>query len=359
MPVQRFDSRQFAREERLRAFGEVALAISLGRGKGFGAQAAAQNRVARGEFGRDVPRLVDGAQDNTRLDMYVKSGDAALLTDGGLGAWSPVAEAFLENAIDRSLLGQIAAARRVGFSRQQIAQTVSATAQWVGEGRTKPASAAEFQLFALPHRKVTTISVLSIDLLDEVPAAPELVRAHLGRSVVETINAKLVSTDAETDGESPAGLAFDAQSVSSTGGTVAQITTDLRGMIDKLVDAGVSLEGAVWVASPQAGALFRLLKVADADGTLAGFPLLTSAAATGTVLLVAASYLAYASGAVSIRASQHADVTTSPTAGATTHLFAENKVALLCESYVNWRLSGPETTAGSSCVVSLTNASYA
>lgn len=90
------------------------------------------------------------------------------------------------------------------------------------------------------------------------------------RSVAEKINSSLVGSDAG-DSDKPQGLAYGAQTVSSSGSTVAQITTDLRAMIDKFVTAHASLDGAVWIVSPQAGALMRLLEIADADGTLAGF----------------------------------------------------------------------------------------
>ena len=78
--------------------------------------------------------------------------------------------------------------------------------------------------------------------------------------------------------------------------------------------------------------------------SMAGFPLATSAAAAGVVLLVSGSCLVYAVGPTSLNTSSEA-VIDRGTAG-TENMFQENKTALLSESYVNWTVSGPTDSNG-------------
>ena len=67
----------------------------------------------------------------------------------------------------------------------------------------------------------------------------------LERDLTRTINATLVGSDAGD--AKPAGLAYGAQTVTLSGSTAAQISADLSIMVDKLADAGASLDGAVWI----------------------------------------------------------------------------------------------------------------
>jgi hypothetical protein len=105
------------------------------------------------------------------------------------------------------------------------------------------------------------------------------------------------------------------------------------------------------------------MKISDADGGLAGLPVVVSNAAAGSVLLVDASRIAVGvDDAVELTVSRDAtiELSDSPTGSGTfTSLFQKNLVALRAEMHVNWSVFGPEDSNGQAAVVALTGATYA
>jgi capsid protein len=360
--MERFDSHAALHEYRLKVFGEVALAVALGRGRPGDAGTIAQARANNGSFDREAPRLVGAAQDRTAANMYMKdAAGIAMMSDSGLDQWGPMSEAFVQQAISASILGRLRGTHPVGFNRGQVEQTVFASASWVKGGGMKPVEAVSFGAFALPVRKVAVMGVLSLEAL-KLSGADVLLRAYLTNAVAERIDKTIASSDAEVSDESPAGLASNAIAISSSGSSVAQVANDLRSMIDAMAGR-VSLNAATWILSPQSWAHFRLLKIGDADNTLAGFPVVSSSAADGTVMLLAASYLSVANnGPVTITSSQQATITvpSDNTSGqGVVSLWQQNLIALRAEAFVNWNLSGPTDSSGNPACVALTGATYA
>ncbi len=338
--MERFDPAEALSAHKLKTFGQVALAIVQGKGGLSDSQFSAHGS----SFLSDVPRLVSHARDATRAAMIMRDASGvSVSTDSGLSEWADISAAFMQSAVAASILGRIRGTRPVLFQRGQLIQTVFGTASWVGEAEQKPVEATEFGFFSVPARKVSVIAILSQEALT-IRGADTLLRAYLQNAVAEKIDTTLAYRLAEVTDESPAGLASDAVAVASTGATVAAITADLRSMVDVMVTARVSLDAAGWILSPQAWALFQLLKIADAGGTLAGFPVVSSSAADGTVMLLAASYLSVATdGPVTIDASQEATLTVD---GTTYSLYQKNLVGIRAEAWVNWNLSGPADTNG-------------
>jgi hypothetical protein len=143
-------------------------------------------------------------------------------------------------------------------------------------------------------------------------------------------------------------------------------------MIEVLTEGGISLRSASWIMSEAAYSLYRLLKVADADGTIAGLPVIASAGAAGSVMLAAAEYVTillgdgvtlFASGEGALEmdtAPTHDAVTpTETTLGEPVPDFQTHSVALSATIYANWQVGGPVNTAGSALAVVRMEPSYA
>ena len=329
----RFDKNDFYQRE----FGEAALAIAMGQTKGFshrrGAEAA----------GLDV--MAEAAMNRSALAMFMKSsGGATLLSDSGLDLWLPPSIAFVQRALEQSLIGKVAAATEVGFNRGLYSASVTSSSSFTAEGEAKPTADTTFETFSLPPRKVTSLTTVSRDLLSDVAGAAELLTTLLQRDLTRTINATLVGSDAG-DGASRQGSPTARKPSARRAARQRRISADLASMVDKLADAGASLDGVVWITSPRAAALLSLLKVADAGGmSMAGFPLATSATAAGKVILLSGSYLVFAVGPMTLSTSQEALIVAEP---------PERKICLRKQSriaqrknYINFAVSGPTDSNG-------------
>ena len=353
--MERWDVRGATQDLRLRQFGEVLVSIGRGGGKGFAAQGYAQAQATRGEFLHDTQGMIAAAQNTSAMNSIIMRGDVAMLSDPGMSDWVPTSRNIVDGVIEESLLGRIGG-QKVELNQGQLEQNVVGSAGWTGEGQQKGATATGFQIFSLQPRKITVICVVSNDMFD-LTNAPSLLTTHAQRSAIATLNERFVGSDAG-DADAPAGIAHNAIAISSTGNTEAQCAGDIRGMLAAAVDAKASLENAAFITSPQGAAFLRMMRIADRDG-VGGIPLVTAASASGKFLLIASSYLAYASGAATIAASRHGDIVLPGTAGETVNLFAQNMTAIGVEMFANWSLRGPTVSAGTGACVTLTSATWA
>jgi hypothetical protein len=171
-------------------------------------------------------------------------------------------------------------------------------------------------------------------------------------------------------GLQPAGIAYGAQSIASTGATA--IAADVRSMVATMVGGGVSLRaGGTWILSAEAYSLLCVLKIVDTNGTtLAGLPIVSNAPA-GSLLLIAVDYVSHArADDVRLAASKAGTIEMDDTptgdavtpAAATSHivnLFQEDALALRAVLDINWSVAGPSDSNGNFAVVALTGSTFA
>lgn len=361
MGMQRFDAKAALAALQAKSFDRTLVSIALAKGL-IGAEdfAAAQCRGPWADT-PDVPGLLAPAK-----DAFLYRSKAAVDPISMDAQWTNAAATFLEPIRAEAIVGRLLPfARRQPRSAGALERIVGAGAAWTAEGSRIPVSTQDFEFVTLPTLKVSGLVVATNDFI-ELAARDDQAAAQLANdlrgAVVEQLDTTFASADAAVAGTSPAGIALSATTVASTGSTVAQISADLRSMIAVLTGAGVSLRSAHWVMSEPAWALYRLLKVADDGGTLAGLPVIASSGAAGRVMLLAAEHLSIMFGdVVTIQASGEGDIELSdaPSSGATVNMFATNSVATRTLVYCNWSVGGPSDSGGSRAVASLTGASYA
>ena len=114
---------------------------------------------------------------------------------------------FIEYLRARTLIGQ-ANFRRVPFNVRIAGQTTGGSANWVGQGKSKPVTKFDFNAVTVPFTKVAAISVLTQELIRfSDPSAEALVRDSLADTVIERIDLDLFDPDkAAVANVSPAGL---------------------------------------------------------------------------------------------------------------------------------------------------------
>ncbi len=263
--------------EETRACGAIAAALIVAKGDTMVASSMARHGpLADALVGRDVEQTFDETCD---MKIFTRANVGATVRPDST---APTA-VLMTRALSQSVLGDLPRARRVPFRSSGRALMLGSAAAWVQAGEAIPLVRAEFASLAHSPRFVAAMAVYTKEAADAITNDSEAFAAELTAMLAEQINAKLSSDDAPT-AAAPAGLAYGATAISSTGTTIAQITADCANAIDVIADAGYMPDA--WLLSPKAAATVRLLKVADAGGdTLAGLPILSGVGVKGVTLL--------------------------------------------------------------------------
>ena len=162
---------------------------------------------------------------------------------------------------------------------------------FVGEGSAIPVKAGGFSEKTLAPKKAGTISTFSKELaMHSTPSIQGMIQARILADTAEALDAAFFDANART-ATRPAGMqdptdgAGAANIVGSLGPTVANITSDLKGVMSRAMAARVGNSG-VWVMNPLRR--LGLMTVQDAAsgeypfrdevnrGTLFGFPIIIS-----------------------------------------------------------------------------------
>lgn len=132
----------------------------------------------------------------------------------------------------RTVIGQ-ANFRRVPFNVRIGGQTSGGSANWVGQGKSKPVTKFDFIAYTTGYTKVAAISVITKELLRlSDPSAEALVRDGLSDAVVAKIDGDLFDPDlAAVSGINPAGL---LNGVAPVAGPTSSDPEDIRCAILRL-----------------------------------------------------------------------------------------------------------------------------
>ncbi len=110
-------------------------------------------------------------------------------------------------------------------------QDGAASAYWVGQSKSIPASKADFLNVTLPPLKVAALAVVSKELLrDSTPAAEKLVRDSLVEASAQKVDGTFFSADAAVAGVSPAGILAGLAAGVSAGNDVDGVLADIKSL---------------------------------------------------------------------------------------------------------------------------------
>lgn len=253
-------------------------------------------------------------------------------------------------ALERKILpAVIDGAWKIPFAIPFSLQSGPATATWIDEGAPIRVSGFVSAAVRLPPRKIATISVLTGELLRATGSkADATIIRILTNALAAAVNSTFVSSVAASGG-APGGIAENAASISSTGDTAAEISSDLSALISLADSADVDLAQSSWLMSPAKAALIAaalgLPNLGLRGGFLLGAPALVDRAIGSDVLLVDGSRVAVALGNPDVMPAESATLemldnpTNASSDGTATNmvsLFQTDSIALRATLAVNW-----------------------
>jgi len=295
-----------------------------------------------------------------------KSAVAALgTTSAGFAddaTWQSMSREFVSLVNAQTAYGQLQAKmRRVAFNTRTLTQLAPADASWVGEAKPKPMSSLTFDSTTIPPAKVVALVVFTEELSQTWSRATEQnIRDNLVASVAKFVDSAFLNPlSAAVSGTNPASVTFGLTAVASSGSTAAQISSDLRAMLNRMVATGSDLSSVAIILHPQSALYMSSLLTTGGDlmfpnlgatgGEIWKIPVITSLAAGDwnspterMIVAIDARGILYSDdGKVLIDASRQASLqfVSDPATGATAlvSLWQTNHAALRVERFVSWQ----------------------
>lgn len=267
-----------------------------------------------------------------------------------------LAEAFVESVRPATVLGRMEGVRPAPMNTRIPRALTGTSLAWAGEGQPAPATAMSFDNITLDRTKVSGLVVLTAELARfSDPAAEALVRADLAAGIAEfSDRAFLDPSLAAVAHEQPASITNDAPEVPSSGGTAADVESDLQAIAGQLLAGGAKLTAPYWIMAPWNALYLATLRttggerafpqVTPTGGTLLGIPVLTSAAADDLIVLIDAAEVTLADYGMDVSVTKEASVEmqSDPTNPADSNavlvsLWQTNGVGIRATRYINWQ----------------------
>lgn len=272
-----------------------------------------------------------------------------------------------------TLIGRIQGLRHVPFNVSMPAQTAGGTYKWVGQGKLKPVTNAQYASVTLSFAKASGIIVLTDELVRmSTPSAEAAVRDELLKGAQAFLDAQFVdSTVAAVANVNPASITNGVTGTAASAATMAAARTDIAARISAFATATYPLsELVILMSESQAFALGLGLNAVGAPlfpgltvtgGSILGVPVVASQAVGNQIVIAhAPSILIADENGIEIDISREASVyldsapTDPPDATAVlTSLWQANLVGLRVERYITWG------KARSTAVDRITSVAYA
>ena len=266
MPGRSRDAKTFPGQAFVRLVGALALS------KGNLPQAV---EIAQ-RWGGDMPEIESVLRAATRLGSTSDPfwlGRAAVAvgttTDPTwatpLAQYQTMASEFIELLRPVTILGRLPALAQVPFMVKIPRQTAGATANWVGEGLSKPVSALAFDLVQVPFSKVAVICVITQELARfSTPSAEMLVRDDLRNAIAQFLDVQFIDPAvAPVAGLRPGSITNGVVPIPSSGSTVAAVTADLSAALLAMMTAlRGNIMSPAWIMSPAAALFLGTLRTA-------------------------------------------------------------------------------------------------
>ncbi len=354
------------------------MAICLFKAKGDVDKAA---KFAKQHYGQleNVNLAFKGMQE-VGLEDFVKGMNpitkaavpAATTTDatygGPLVAYNQISSDFIEFLRPQTIIGRfgqngIPALRRIPFNSHIRGQTSGGSAGWVGQGAAKPVTRFDFNDTYLSWTKIASIAVITQELARfSDPAAETLMRQSLADAIIQRLDIDFVDpTNAGITNVKPKSITNGVTPITSSGGTAANIRTDIDALWTAPANANLPMDSAVYIMDARTARRLSLQQTTLGQpqfpgmtmrgGMLDGIPVIVSnnlpAVSGGSyVILVFASEIYLADdGQVTVDVSTEASIEMSdaptgnsatPTAVALVSMFQTNSMALRAERFINW-----------------------
>lgn len=307
--------------------------------------------------------LIDGALINKAAVSGGSShgdGWAAELTD-----YRSLASEWLLTTSAKTFLGRLQF-RRIPFNKR-VLNTEAPDATFVAQGVGIPVMSLNLDdSSVLDRTKVATIAILTNESVESWgPGTRENLDAVLTRSVVRGMDMAALDPDrAAVAGERPASLLNGIAPIAALASSAAGVLTQIKSMLQVLVDGGSDLESALFALHPKEALTLSTLITTEgvrafpdlgaSGGSILGIPAVTSVGATRTgspservLALVDGSRIAVADdGEISINASRLSDVQmddsptnrSSATATGSTmvSMFQTDSTAIKLVRTINW-----------------------
>ena len=330
------------------------------------------------EYYKDTPQIanvlkamaVGGSIESILHKTAVAGGTTTDATWAGpLVEYNQFAGDFVEYLRPQTIIGKfgtgnIPSLRRVPFNIHIRGQTSGGTGYWVGQGKPKPLTKADFEDLYLPWAKVANMAVLSEELLRfSNPSAEALTRDFLAGSLIERLDIDFVDpAKAAAANVSPASITNGLTAHHSAGGTADDVRADIATALGDFIAVNIAPTSAVWIMDATTALKLSLLRNAFGQkefpditmngGVLEGIPVITSqyvpSDTSGHLLILANASDIWLSddGNVTIDASREASLqmldnptnsSADGTATSVVSMFQTNSIALRAERFINWK----------------------
>ncbi|MDB4914055.1 MAG: hypothetical protein JWM95_1699 [Gemmatimonadetes bacterium] len=349
-------------------FARHVMALAVSKGNRYEAA-----EYAKRTWGDQANEVLVGLREGLMSRTAVAPGTTAQATFAAPLVTTNYANEFLELLRPLTLVGRIPKLRRVPFNVSMPAQTAGGTYKWVGQGKMKPVTNAQYASVTLGFAKAAGIIVLTEELVRlSTPSAETAVRDEMVKGIVQFLDGQFVdSTIAAVANVNPASITNGVTGTAASGTDVADARSDISARVTAFAVAMYGLDGLVILMSEsQAFALGTMINsvgqpafpgLSIAGGSILGIPVVTSETVGAQIIFAhAPSILLADEGGVEIDISREASLQldsapTDPTdaAAVMTSLWQANLVGIKVERYITWG------KARSTAVDRITSAAYA
>jgi HK97 family phage major capsid protein/HK97 family phage prohead protease len=348
-------------------FARHVMALAVCKGNKFEAA-----EYAKRTWGDGADEIYRGLRDGIMTRAAVAAGTTTNSTFAAPLVPTNYSQDFLDLLRPKTLLGRIPGLRHVPFNTSMPAQTAGGTFKWVGQGKMKPVTNAQYAAVTLAFAKASGISVLTEELVRlSTPSAEAAVRDSLVKDCANFLDVQFLdSTVAAVSNVNPASITNGVTGTGASGADVADARTDIAARIKAFADANYNLDELVILMSQSMA--FNLGTMVNAvgapafpglginGGSILGIPVVTGGNVGSQIVFVhAPSILMADEGGVEVDVSREAsvelqDTPTEPSDASTvlTSLWQANLVGIRVERFITWG------KARSTAVDRITSAAY-
>lgn len=312
---------------------------------------------------------------NPEIELALKTGVAA--GDTTTAAWAGdlvyaqnLTSEFVEFLVPQTIIGNIPGLTRVPFNIRVPRETSVISAQWVGEGQSKPMAKGSMDTVTLRWAKTACIMGFTDELARfSNPSIEMLVRNNLAKGLAKFLDEQFLDPSVtEITNVSPASITNGAANDPASGIDQAAVLSDIRQAFANLQAANIPITGCVWIMQPTLATGISMIltplgqpafaQITPAGGSLYGLPVIVSnSAPAGQVTLIHAPSIFLADdGGIAVDLSREASVQMddNPTAGdyELVSAFQQNLIFVRAERYISYKRARDEA------VYYITSAAY-
>ena len=163
-----------------------------------------------------------------------------------------LASEFLEFLVPQTFFGKIPGLTMVPFNSRIPRETSVITAQWVGEGRAKPAQAESFDSVTLTFAKMAAIMGVTSELARfSSPSVEMLVRNNLAKGIAKFLDVQFITPSVTAvAGQNPASITNGADTHASVGTDITSVIHDIRTLLFHFQEYNIPTDNLVIVMQP-------------------------------------------------------------------------------------------------------------